>query len=141
MTNDLVLANKARVTCASARKSFDQTSIMFHWITVLLIVVQFASIWVRESLSHQSELAAILLTLHRTTGTLTFVVVALRLVWRRYWAYLPAFPATMPIVQQFAAKANEYALYFLLPRCPSPGLHASFYEGSPSNYWPGKCQP
>jgi cytochrome b561 len=65
---------------------FDQTSIILHWLTALLIVVQFASIWAREAVDHQSDLAAALLTLHRSTGLSTWIIVVARLCWRRYFA-------------------------------------------------------
>ena len=54
---------------------FDQISIFLHWLTALLIVVQFVSIWAREAVDHQSDLAAALLTLHRSMGLSTWIVV------------------------------------------------------------------
>jgi superoxide oxidase len=101
---------------------FDQTSIILHWLTVLLIVVQFASIWAHEAVGHRSNLAAAFLSLHRSTGVLTWIVVVARLCWRRYFAYLPPFPPGMPKFQQIIAKANEYGLYILLLAMPITGL-------------------
>jgi cytochrome b561 len=101
---------------------FDQTSIILHWLTALLIVVQFASIWAREAVDHQSDLAAALLTLHRSTGLSTWIIVVARLCWRRYFAYLPPFPQSMLKFQQTIAKANEYGLYILLLAMPITGL-------------------
>jgi cytochrome b561 len=37
-----------------------------------------------------------------------------RLAWRRRFAYLPPFPESMPKLQQWIAKVNEYGLYVLL---------------------------
>jgi hypothetical protein len=59
---------------------------------------------------------------HRSIGTLTWIVVATRLVWRHGFAYLPPFPASMPKLQQRIAKFNEYALYTLLLAQPLSGL-------------------
>ena len=101
---------------------FDQTSMLLHWLTVLLIVVQFASIWAHEAVGHHSGLEAPLLSLHRSTGVLTWFVTVMRLLWRRYFAYLPPFPSSMPKFQQIAAKANEYGLYVLLLAMPITGL-------------------
>ena len=131
MTKNLESADTTVVRSDAAGQRFDQTSIMFHWVTVVLIVVQFASIWVRESLTHQSSFAPLLLSLHRTTGVLTLVVVATRLIWRRYFAYVPAFPANMPIVQQLVVKANEYSLYILLLAMPITGLARVLLRGQP----------
>jgi cytochrome b561 len=108
---------------------FDQTSIALHWLTVLLIVVQFASVWAREAAGHQSALGATLLSLHLSTGVLTWFVVVMRLFWRHYFAYLPPFPPSMPKFQQIIAKANEYGLYLLLLMQPITGLARVLLRG------------
>jgi superoxide oxidase len=110
---------------------FDRISIILHWLTALLIVVQFASIWAHEAVGHHSNLAVTLLTLHRSTGVLTWIVVVLRLCWRRYFAYLPPFPSSMPKFQQMIAKANEYGLYVLLLAMPITGLARVLLRGQP----------
>ena len=110
---------------------FDQTSMLLHWLTVLLIVVQFASIWAHEAVGHQSNLGAALLSLHRSSGVLTWFVTVVRLVWGRYFADLPAFPQSMPQFQQIAAKANEYGLYALLLTMPITGLMRVLLRGQP----------
>jgi cytochrome b561 len=110
---------------------FDQASMLLHWLTVLLIVVQFTSIWAHEAVGHQSNLGAMLLSLHRSSGVLTWFVTVMRLVWRRYFAYLPAFPQSMPQFQQIAAKANEYGLYALLLTMPITGLVRVLLRGQP----------
>jgi len=53
MTKNLESADTTVVRFDAPDQRFDQTSIMFHWVTVVLIVVQFASIWARESLTQQ----------------------------------------------------------------------------------------
>ena len=108
---------------------FDQISIFLHWLTALLIVVQFVSIWAREAVDHQSDLAAALLTLHRSTGLSTWIIVVARLCWRRYFAYLPPFPQSMLKFQQTIAKANEYGLYILLLAMPITGLARVLFRG------------
>jgi cytochrome b561 len=119
------------VAASNPDERFDQTSITLHWLTVLLIVVQFASIWAHEAVGHHSNLAAELLSLHRSAGVLTWVVVVARLCWRRYFAYLPPFPPSMPKFQQLIAKANEYGLYVLLLAMPITGLARVLLRGKP----------
>jgi cytochrome b561 len=116
---------------SNAAERYDQTSVMFHWITVVLIIVQFATIWAREWLGHHSSFGPLLLSLHRTTGVLTLTIVVGRLTWRRYFAYVPALPANMPTIQQFVAKANEYCLYILLVAMPITGLARVLLRGQP----------
>jgi len=86
---------------------FDQVSIMLHWLTVVLIVAQFSSIWLREVIDHQSALAALLLAVHRTSGVFSWFVVAARIAWRRWCAHLPPFPASMPRIQQLACEGER----------------------------------
>jgi superoxide oxidase len=110
---------------------FDRTSIALHWLTVLLIVIQFTTILARELIGHQSELASLLFLVHRSSGLLTWLVASARLIWRRYLAYLPPFPTDTPRFQQVAAKANEYGLYILLMTMPLTGLARVLLRGQP----------
>jgi cytochrome b561 len=131
MTKNSESAATPLVAASNADERFDQTSITLHWLTVLLIVVQFASIWAHEAVGHHSNLAAELLSLHRSAGVLTWVVVVARLCWRRYFACLPPFPPSMPKFQQLIAKANEYGLYLLLLAMPITGLARVLLRGKP----------
>jgi len=119
----------SRVDVGSGR--FDQTSITLHWITVLLILVQFISVWLRESIDHNTSIAVTLLITHRTSGVLVWIVSLMRLIWRHNFAYLPPFPESMPKLQQTFAKANEYGLYVLLLIQPVTGLGRSLFRGVP----------
>ena len=88
---------------------FDEISIILHWLTVLLIIVLFASAWSREAVDHDTRLASALMTAHRTTGLVTWIVGWVRLVWPYNFAYLLPFPESMPKLQRWIAKANELA--------------------------------
>lgn len=105
---------------------FDRMSIVFHWLTVFLVVAQFATAltlyWVDQD-------AEELITVHRSTGSLIWVVVVARLIWRHSFAHLPPFSATMPKFQQRIAILNEYALYFLLLLQPLTGLADTLFQG------------
>jgi len=123
--------SKAVIAASNGDDRFDQTSIILHWLTVLLIVVQFASIWAHEAVGHQSNLGTAFLSLHKNAGVLTWIVVVARLCWRHYFAYLPPFPPTMSKFQQTIAKANEYGLYILLLAMPITGLIRVVLRGQP----------
>lgn len=101
---------------------FEHIGIALHWITALLIVVLFATAWSREAVDHDTHLASALMTVHRTTGVVTWMVEWVRLAWRYYFASLPTFSECMPKLQQWIAKANEYGLYALLLVQPLSGL-------------------
>jgi len=113
------------------RGRFDQTSITLHWVTVFLILVQFVSAWLRESIDHDTSFAVAVLTTHRTSGVLIWIVSLVRIIWRHNFAHLPPFPESMPKLQQTLAKANEYSLYALLLIQPITGLGRSLFRGAP----------
>lgn len=108
---------------------FDHISIALHWITALLIIVMFATAWSREAVANDTRLASALMTAHRTTGVVTWIVGCVRLVWRINFAYLPSFPQSMPKLQQWVAKANECGLYALLLVQPLSGLGNVLFSG------------
>lgn len=107
---------------------FDQISIAFHWLTVVLVGAQLTT---GLLLAFEAGNIQSLLVVHRSTGALTWVVVALRVVWRHRFADLPPFPASMPKFQQWAAKLNEYGLYGLLLAQPLTGLAMTLFRGRP----------
>ena len=106
---------------------FDAVTIAFHWLTMLLVAGQFIAAWLIDQLSDHAGM----LTIHRSLGIVIWVVVAMRLIWRKNWAQLPPFPTFMPSWQRHAATANEYALYMLLLLQPLTGLGASLLRGQP----------
>jgi superoxide oxidase len=72
-----------------------------------------------------------LLTAHRSTGVFVWAVVIARVALRSYFAELPPFPASMPKLQQWAAKLSEYGLYVLLLLQPLTGLASVLFRGRP----------
>lgn len=105
---------------------FDQTSIILHWLTVVLVIAQLTTAWL---IDQEGSGAAALLTAHRSMGIMTWFVVVARLVWRHNFAYLPPFPATMPKLQQHLAKLNEWGLYGLLLLQPLTGASSTIFRG------------
>jgi superoxide oxidase len=110
---------------------FDPTSIVLHWLTVLLIIGQFTTVWLHEAAGHGTSLGLEILAIHRTLGMLTWTVGLARLVWRRRFAYLPPFPESMPKQQQWIARVHEYGLYALLLVQPITGLGDVVFHGRP----------
>jgi cytochrome b561 len=135
MTENLDSMEGFAVETAAESGRFDQISIALHWLTVLLIVFQFASAWLREAVDHETGFAVAILTAHQTTGVATWIVGLARLVWRHNFAYLPPFPESMPRLQQSIAKANEYGLYALLFVQPITGLGNVLFRGRPFEFF------
>jgi cytochrome b561 len=119
------------VKAAARSARFDPTSIVLHWLTVLLVIGQFTTAWLHEAVGHGTILALEILATHQTMGVLTWTVGLARLVWRRRFAYLPPFPESAPKLQQWIAKTNEYGLYVLLLVQPITGLGDVVFHGHP----------
>src|ERR1700726_551425 len=118
---------RVRPRVGGGRRRFDILTIGLHWATVTLIAAMFASAWLL--LASDREHAAMLLTVHRSLGVVTWAVAIVRLGWRFSCAYLPPFPQNMSKVQQRFAKASEYGLYALLLFQPLTGLAQSLARG------------
>jgi cytochrome b561 len=129
--NTFESAEGLAVTAAARSGRFDPTSIVLHWLTVLLIIGQFATAWLHEAVGHGTIPALEILATHRTMGALTWTVGLARLGWRQRFAYLPPFPESMPKLQQWIAKTNEYGFYVLLLVQPITGLGDVVFHGRP----------
>jgi superoxide oxidase len=116
-----------RPRASDSPRRFDIFTIGLHWATVTLLAGMFASAWLL--LASDREHAAMLVTIHRSLGVVTWAVAIVRLAWRFSFAYLPPFPQNMPKVQQRFAKASEYGLYALLLFQPLTGLAQSLMRG------------
>lgn len=115
---------------APVPRHYDSASMTLHWLSLVLLVILFASIWTREHAS-DGDTAALLLTVHRTAGTLLWVATLARLIWKLIVADTPPLPLRMPRIQKLAARANEYALYLLLIAQPVTGFVQSIARGKP----------
>src|ERR1700722_19014929 len=131
MIKNLESSEGLAVKVAAKSDRFDPMSIVLHWLTVLLIIGQFTTAWLHEAVGHGTSLALAILATHRTMGVLTWTVGLARLAWRSRFAYLPPFPESMPKLQQWIAKANEYGLYVLLLVQPVTGLGDVVFHGRP----------
>jgi cytochrome b561 len=122
------------VGIAPARRKagrFDQVTMALHWLTLLLLVGQLSTAWLLSQAGDDGAAAASLLTIHRTMGLVTWCAVAARLAWRAGFAHKPPLPASMPKLQQLAARLNEYGLYALLLLQPLTGLGDTLFRGRP----------
>jgi superoxide oxidase len=128
MNENVISSNWLDANPRAKARRFDQMSIALHWLTVILIVAQLTTAWV---MSQGGDDTPALLTAHRSIGVLTWIVVAARLIWRRGFAYLPPFPASMSKLQQRVAKLNEYGLYGLLLIEPLTGVGSTLFWGRP----------
>ena len=108
---------------------FDDVAICFHWVTLALVIAQFASAWLLSAAA--GDQATALLRFHRSLGVAIWFVTVGRFAWRRLFSNLPPFPESMPKVQRELAKLNEYGLYALLMIQPLTGVADALFLGRP----------
>lgn len=105
-----------------------------HWLTVLLIVVQFAvgygidtvSEWVSGTDDSDADESAVFV--HAWLGIAILLLATVRLGWR--WATpLPPWAAQLTERDRRLAHRTEQVLYFLLFAIPSTGLALLFLSG------------
>ncbi len=116
---------------APAIARFDNVSIWFHWTTLLLIVVMFATAFARER-AGDGDSAAFLLTLHRSTGVATWLVTLVRLdLEGARWAPAAASVRHTPECSDGPRGMTEYGLFLLLIVQPITGFVQSIARGKP----------
>lgn len=91
----------------------------FHWLTVALLIIQFAVAWTMPEI-HRGVTPDRLINLHLSFGTLILLVVLARLAWRATHP-VPLVRDGVPAWQYLAAEATHLALYALLLVIPLLG--------------------
>ena len=112
------------------RVPFDMVTIVLHWTTVSLILLQLTTGLSLQFLEHAIPTKAFL-DVHRSTGTLIWFVASARLIWRSFFARFPPFTSWMSGVQKWLARRTEHLLYALLLLQPLSGLAMSLMLGRP----------
>jgi cytochrome b561 len=109
---------------------YDRLSMTFHWATLGLLIVLFASGWILQLVNDDITAEMLLLT-HRSTGILVLTITLARLVWKATAANAPHLLAGLPLLQRLLARASQYTLYLLLAVQPVTGLIQSIARGEP----------
>jgi cytochrome b561 len=118
MSSRTEIRNTAELAAPVA--SYDRTMKAVHWLTLLLIAAVYIVVWVSHAVGSREQ-SALLVQLHRSVGVTILALTLFRLAWR-WKARIPPLPAELPLLQKFAARATEYALYTLLTLQPVLGL-------------------
>jgi len=117
-------------TIVASVRRYDSVSMALHYLTSLLLVALFATAWAREQAS-DGDTAALLLTLHRSSGVLIWIATLVRLAWKATAGRTPALPSAMPRAQRWAARGNDALLYLVLIAQPVTGILQSVARGKP----------
>ncbi|MGH8403327.1 MAG: cytochrome b, partial [Gammaproteobacteria bacterium] len=112
-------STRAFVPLRNTRERYGMVSQFFHWIIVVLVILQFVLGFTAHGLPISLE-RLVLLARHKSVGLTIFVLVVLRLGWR---LYSPP-PVLLPSPHRFfdvAARLSHGLLYLLLLAMPLVG--------------------
>jgi cytochrome b561 len=112
---------------ADVRLKFDALSMAVHWTTVALVICQFATAWAIDHV--EPSAARLVMTAHRSTGLVLWILVVFRLAWRHTRMRKPPLPGSLGPGHRLGVKISEYGLYALLLVQPATGLLDSLYRG------------
>ena len=112
--------------------TYDLITIIFHWLTAAIVVVQFstAEIW---ELVEKGPLRYGLFHTHVAFGIALAAILALRIVWRPFFGKLR--PVQLPKTQRIAADAFHYLLYFLMTGQIVLGFLLGWSAGNPLHFF------
>ena len=122
--------NTAPAMGDATRGRHQTLTMVLHWVTVLLVLMQFGLAILHDQVS-DAEIRRGVLTAHRSLGVAVWLVVMGRLAWRLLGMRLLPFPATMPRWHQWGARLSEWGLYGLLIAQPLTGMAATVLRGRP----------
>jgi len=91
---------------------YGTTARMVHWIMAVLVVLMIAAGMIMTSGVDRATQDALFL-FHKNIGALLLLLIAFRIVWRLTHP-APPLPRSVPPLQQFAAHATHFGLYFFL---------------------------
>jgi superoxide oxidase len=126
----MTLAAGNALSANARRPPFDNVTIFFHWVTVLIVLAMFTSAWL-SSQSQDVAFTSVLLQIHRSLGVTIWFTTAFRFAWRLTNAKLPSFPDAMTAVHRTVVRWSEYGLYALLLVQPATGMGATLFSGRP----------
>jgi cytochrome b561 len=95
----------------ATRLNYGTTAKVFHWLTVVLLIVQFPLGWFMPHIHHGMK-PGDAMTLHISFGITILAIIVLRLFWRITHPVAPA--SSLPVWQRLISEAVHWLLYVLV---------------------------
>lgn len=120
-----------RIAAGDDKTNYDNVAITLHWLTALLVVVQFALAQTWDWFSHDTSER--MQSLHISLGILLTAVVAGRLIWR----WIPGHQRSSLDVgwMRVASKSVHYLFYVLLVAQAGLGWAIGWAAGHPIHFF------
>ena len=108
-----------RVPLRNTRERYGLVAQLFHWVIVVLVIIQFVLGFMAHGLPISLE-RLVLLARHKSIGITIFVLMALRLAWRLF-SKPPPLPPSRHRLFDLGARVSHALLYALLLAMPPVG--------------------
>lgn len=107
---------------------YDRVAVLLHWLIAVWLIGQIAFGFMLDGLAPRGTPArGVVINLHKSSGMLLFVLIALRLFWRLRHRP-PALPASVSALQQRAANLGHKLLYACMLIMPLSGYIGSNFS-------------
>ncbi len=117
----------------TARLQYGTTAKAFHWLIVLLLLIQYPIGWLMPDL-HRGQQPGVGMTLHISFGIVILALIVLRFAWRLTHPVAPE--SSLPPWQRLSSELVHWMLYvFVLATTVTGWLFASFRGWSISLFY------
>ncbi|WP_175891661.1 cytochrome b [Burkholderia cepacia] len=117
-----------------SRPAYTRTAVAFHWLTALLILLNFSLGLYMETFQKHTLSNDVARFYHASFGSLILMIAVLRLLWRATHRPLPL-PASVPRLQATAAHLLHWLLYVLMLAIPATGYIHRLAGAHPVNFF------
>jgi cytochrome b561 len=116
-------------------RTYDRTTVLFHWIVGIAVLAQFAlGWWMIDIPKDPPGVRAWWFNVHKSIGITLAAFVVIRLLWRLSHP-APVLPGTLPRLQRIAATTTHWALYACMVIMPASGYLGSSFTRYPIKYF------
>ena len=131
VSNDSSFATATRIAAADDGTNYDTIAVTLHWLTAILVIVQFVSAITWDDFSHTT--AETMQSVHVSLGVLLTGVILARIAWR----LIPGHQVSSLEVGwvRLASKGVHYLLYALLVAQAGLGFAFRWAQGHPVSFF------
>ena len=131
VSNESSFDTATRIVAADDGTNYDNVAVALHWLTALLVVIQFVSAITWDYFSHATS--ETMQSVHVSLGVLLTAVILVRIVWR----WMPGHQISSLEVGwvRLASKGVHYLLYLLLVAQAALGFGFRWAQGHPVSFF------
>jgi len=113
---------------------YDKIAVTLHWVVAVLVLGMLAQGFYMTDLPTDAENRSFFYRLHKSMGLTVLLLMVARLAWRLRHSP-PAWPPSMPAMQQRLARLVHGCFYVFLLLQPLSGYLSSSFSGYPTRFW------